>query len=483
MIKINNIIVALLGICLGAMLIFLSVTKLVWLAYFFIALFMLFLYILLPKKQGILIAAFFVTIPFNMVKHFGDAILFAQGKFMVWQGGVKSLQYISVNEMVLLMLIIPGIVKLVLNKNAVGLKKEDWFFVIYTLIAILSVCFNPTAWEFGAKNIRVAAVLLLIYLYFARNFDFREHWRFFLYAVLGVLLVESAVGTAQYFGIYSGIFKVFGANIAEVGFMTVDIKRIFGTFSHPNTFSSFLVLILPLVLAGLFIEKNKFKLLFFIASLAGIGVLFLTYSRGAWIAFIIQLLTLLIFGRNILPRWVYNKFLWLLAAMVGLVACVVFYEQLAFRFFSRESTVAAFSRFNQMKVAFYYIIHYPVLGVGFGNYATELTNVDRLVNVSSHGLVVHNIFLKVWAETGILGLFFYLSLYFVAAKKLIAVIKSKCGTRALLALAVLAAIVGHAIHNLVDVAEIQYNISATLFLLFGIALALSRKNIPASKEC
>jgi O-antigen ligase len=112
----------------------------------------------------------------------------------------------------------------------------------------------------------------------------------------------------------------------------------------------------------------------------------------------------------------------------------------------------------------------PLFGIGLGNYLAELPLVDRLLNINTYGFIVHNLYLKNLAELGAAGFIAYLGMFFVAIRGLARKIKIN-NKESIFYLAVVAALAGNMLHNMVDIAGDQANISSMTYLFFGVALS------------
>lgn len=466
--SIMEILLTIVGSCVCAFaLMIVAEQKVLWIFYGLVAACLIIIFLFASNKFELLKTLFYITIPFNIVKHIGGISL---TKLAVKPTGLKSLIYFSVNEIMLLFLVAALLFKQVNTRQILNIEKQDLIFIGYFVILLLSFTFNFENWMYGINEIRRYFVLLAVFYVISRIFSHDKDNNYFLFTILATLIIEFIVGIGQFWGKYYEIFSIFGARTESVGFYTSKINRIYGTFSHPNTFSSYLILVVPIALSGIFIDNKKLRLGAIVASLCGTILIFLSYSRGAWLAFLVQLVLFAFMGRNILPSWVYNKRLWLAIALLLVIVIGTNFEAISFRLASRESADAAYTRISQAKVAIYYLKNNPIWGIGSGNYIAELPFVDRLLNVRSYGLVVHNIYLKQLAELGIIGLSFYLLMYITSLNRIRSSLigGDKCS---IMLLGVFAALCGHLIHNMFDIAEVQDNISTMLFLLFGIVMA------------
>lgn len=235
----------------------------------------------------------------------------------------------------------------------------------------------------------------------------------------------SSTTIAQYVGHGSlnGIFYFFGERsfssatpgIANAAINGTLVLRPYATFSHPNVLAGFLVVSMSLLLLFSDFKKQKLQKLFFTAVLlVGTVALFATLSRIAIFAWGI-IFIIWIFQKNHLPA-VLQKFLFSQARVILffilLVCGIVLVSNTFFPVFSRFSTLSLTDEsFVQREVlnssAWHMFASHPVFGVGLNNFLVNLPNFITPKTVF-YLQPVHNIFLLVLSETGIVGFFFFI---------------------------------------------------------------------------
>ncbi len=207
--------------------------------------------------------------------------------------------------------------------------------------------------------------------------------------------------------------------------MSIDgfTNRIYGTFAHPNNLATFTLLLFMVWFQKIMVEKNKFW-----RENPGLGkligaflavIIFLTYTRIAWIGFALFLLT---------AGWVYYR-----RFTIGLITGValfylIFYPVNAFlvenaninlqsidiiaRLTTRNREADSISWradvFN--KVLPLYRAR-PILGYGYGSFAQVWDDSKGVENLWDNTSEAHNDYLKVGFEGGAVGLVLYLSIF------------------------------------------------------------------------
>ena len=231
-------------------------------------------------------------------------------------------------------------------------------------------------------------------------------------------------------GSIGGIFYFFGErafNAATPGIANASVNgqlflRPYATFSHPNVLAGFFVLSILLLL--LFSFRNKKLMLTKIVGIVlGTFALLLTLSRTAifiWITYLV-----LLFG-----LWMYKKYKkrklnpYLLVAIILACLIVVIFiilqnNYILQRFLttqlSDESVVQRQLLVSQSLNMFW---QNPLLGVGINNFYNNINLFKDNVFLIQP---VHNIFLLILSETGIIGLCAFLALllktFIVVVKK------------------------------------------------------------------
>jgi len=159
-----------------------------------------------------------------------------------------------------------------------------------------------------------------------------------------------------------------------------------GTFPHPNILAGFLVVSLTLILhqllQGLSLKTFKdrpYWITFYLCSFAsGLAALFLTFSLSAWLAFLMR-----------------NK--WTLAAAVA--ALIIFGQRLSFM--APESSFSRRSQLTQMALTMFK--DRPLTGVGLNNFTVVMDQYGYIPATTRFLQPVHNIYLLLLSETGLVG--------------------------------------------------------------------------------
>lgn len=358
------------------------------------------------------------------------------------------------------------------------------FFAAASLSAFTAV--SMSAWL--NEWLKWAQILLLIALVLdlgARVRDGRA-WLVFGLTVAGV--ANAVIGIYEYFG-GSGALHLL---------VNGDNFRAFGTFGQPNPFGGFMGLIAPLALMAALgyalrawqrwrhqrtlrlteIVSSGFYGAAFALMVAGV---FMSYSRGAWLAFAAALGVMLI----ALPRKT-----WYGLVLIGVGAALVIALWSSGRLpvsiverissFTQETfgvsdvrgvtitpaNYAVVERLAHWQAAINMATANPWLGVGFGNYEAAYP-AHSLMNWELALGHAHNYYLNVFAETGMIGLLTYIILWVVIAILTWRARRHPDAAARLTAVGLLGTWVYLAIHSLTD--NLWVN---NVFIHMGVALGL-----------
>lgn len=250
--------------------------------------------------------------------------------------------------------------------------------------------------------------LLFFYIYSNRRFIFNR--RIFYNILSLAVLYSSAIALAQFIFQKSleGIFwwlgeRTFNAStpgIATVFINNQEILRPYGTFSHPNSLAGFLLVSLLLILPFDTLLKKT-------ALAAGMLIILLSFSRGAWAAILV--LSLIFFVcKKLRPSYLIGG----IFSLFALLTVIPLWFASNLLFFGDDIV----RRVELARAGFNMILHSPFFGVGLNNFVPVLPKFAASPAVSWWLQPVHNIFLLLISEIGIIGfgLLFYLTARLIA---------------------------------------------------------------------
>ncbi len=267
------------------------------------------------------------------------------------------------------------------------------------------------------------------------------------------------------------------------------------SFVTASDFAGWLIVIIP-VLLGILTENIfsnvKSKILLSIIIIVFSLYLAMTYSRGAWIGFLIAILFMLTYFvrkftliNKVLFLVIGVYLLMLLSLLPRFLSAQARYEILTKFKFSQNINLRVKSipqiskgsnldRIRLWKEALRIIKAYPVTGCGLNNYSIVAKNYKSF---EGGGIYPHNSFLQKAAETGIFGLFAFLFVLFSFFKIGIAHLNKN---KNYLVLGLLAGILAFLVQSFFDTNLYALQLVVLFWYMLGLTIAvikLERKEI------
>ena len=208
--------------------------------------------------------------------------------------------------------------------------------------------------------------------------------------------------------------QVSGVKEELLGATGASVSRISGTLTHPNELGSYLILLLPMAMLFGVAKPVGFRLrlLAWLALIAGMGMLALTFSRGSWVGAAVGLPLALILAAAYrqIPA---GQVVFLLAAGLLTGTVVLLSPPVLNRLLESDPLNVTF-RFQIAQVALNMWQSQPFTGVGLNSFVEHARafDVDHIAILSSGGtaagtsppsLPVHNVYLMWLAEIGVIG--------------------------------------------------------------------------------
>ena len=397
---------------------------------------------MLFRLEKILFYLFIFIIPFQI------------REFIFWSGNEWNSVFLYLGDVLFGLVLVLWFLR-IKQKKSKFLKKSDFLILVFLLIAIISL--------FTASNSEIAIfrfikllefVLLFFYvknaipIYKSHPNDTNKIYKILIAS--GVF--QSVLAIVQFINqkslglkfIEAGVFDPNMSGVANFIYNGERIMRAYGSFSHPNVLAAFLLLAIFCFYALhlRFQSTNRIRMIQIILFFLLIFGLFLTFSRTALLVFLfISLAFFLIKFFQIRPllhteqRILLGKKLIKLSSLF-LISCIlclaILWPFLKARFFSLSLEEQAIDlRFFYNKMAFAMIKEKPLFGVGIGGFVWHSQNYEVFLQAASKvagseespltvkGSVddkipdwlfqpVHNIYLLIGVEMGIIGLVVFL---------------------------------------------------------------------------
>jgi len=275
--------------------------------------------------------------------------------------------------------------------------------LVFLLMAVLSVAVNGAKADSFLTIVRYASYLLLALVVSVGAQDAR-----FRRLLLWVIALSGAATVVLAYSQFLNPPPL----IPGEAYLGEDIKtRVAGTFYNSNFYAEYLVLLAGVVIALFLTEKGRGRIIAGALGIAGAVALFLTYTRGSWIALLAGLIVLILLTDI--------RYLALLAA-AGAAAVVAVPGVLTRLSASTANEKTASFRLGLWKVAGETIKRHPILGVGIGDFLVgyrEVVTTRPDLYVGYLGFGAHNAYFALAAEIGVLGGLAFLVLTVVYATK------------------------------------------------------------------
>src|SRR3990172_2645235 len=345
-----------------------------------------------------------------------------------------------------------------------GIDVAAILLILWTTLSI----YNSSQIPLSVFEVLRMAKLYLLARVIAGNVNTKRDTRDVLIAILIGLTIQGVIGVLQY-----ATGTDLGLGLYTVG----NLRRVSGTVGWPNTYGAYAAAVLSFGLAfWIFGAHSKLQLPIKLASILGVTALVLSFSRGAWISLVAGV------GFSLVLAWrtarlrnrVLIRAVWILLTAATLA--LPFRGTLVLRISELESDAGVLTdRMKLNQVAINMIGSHPVLGIGINTFVNEMGRYDPTGVTAYFPQPVHNIYLLIAAETGIVGLALFLLLILLAFRAGFQATLSEdlfvsgCAAGALSGLVVLM------VNNIADAHLRTDVLSGVFWLLIGILVALRGK--------
>lgn len=333
--------------------------------------------------------------------------------------------------------------------------------IIYITIAVFIILIFTSQVKYDSifETYRIVApiFLFLMVINIIRN---ENEWKKFIYAFIA-------------FGVFIGILSYIQFYVGP-GFGTMALYSIWG---YQNTFAAFLVLMIFLSF-GIYIEteNRNAKMLLSTIPMFFIFLLFLTVSRGGYIAFFVAIIAFIIVARKkklktiliqTIPIILGSALLIIMGSPKEIIMANLGKGSVLVNFIEGGKDFALGMRIYMAVTAFKIFLTKPIFGYGLGTfrYTYALYNKEDVFRIDPHSL-----FFKFLSETGVIGtLAFFLLLGYLFVKSFVRIEKQETN---LIYKGLFSGLLGMVFHMCIDV-DIYPIMFVVLF--FGLALLVPQE--------
>ena len=319
--------------------------------------------------------------------------------------------HFNINAALSVLLLIWSVYFLIQHRDYFIRLPYRWAWIIFIIWCGSSAVYSYDLASTITETIKAANLFSLFavaYILYLR--DGHRFTRWFKIALIGGAVPVFAIAIWQFF--------------TQSG-MSIDgyTNRIYGTFAHPNILATYALLLFMFWFNEALIKKTKFwqeeKWLSYLTAGFLIAMIFLTYTRIAWIGLAVFL---------VCAGWVYYR----RAVLYIVIGIALFYAlfypvnsflisnadinlqniSLISRLTSRNQEADSISWradiFNKVLPLFY---RHPFIGYGYGSFAKVWDDNKGVENIWDNTSEAHNDYLKVGFEGGVIGLTLFMIIF------------------------------------------------------------------------
>lgn len=369
------------------------------------------------------------------------------------------------------------------RNDFIRLEKFDLLVFGFILVSALSLS-NAADLSLGFIGLTRFVKVGLLYFYLANNLRTAREFKFVILALMIGVLLHSLISVGQYFlGRPLGLhFLGESLEFGSIDLGSGSLGRPGGLMQSANTSAFFLACTLPFTLAPLFWLPSKGIKTFCLLTFAtGFFTLVVTYSRGGWLGFFFAICCFIFLAiRKNLFSIKKNLLNLVLLGLICMMAGLVLSPKVLQRLTDTPAT-PLYTRAFLNRLAVEQITAHPVIGMGYNNFSENSAGMIRHIS-DSHNILhlvaenpmVHNIFLLVTAETGILGLMVFLAVIYILFRKSLGLIKLQSPFFAGLGIAIFAFLVGFMVTEMFDFSFMLDQGFYLFWILSGFTIALCR---------
>ncbi len=265
-------------------------------------------------------------------------------------------------------------------------------------------------------------------------------------------VVAGATAAVGLIGSYATWQYVRGES-SGIGFVTSSgelVDRVTAGLGHPNQLAGFLVILVPLALAGARLASRGRLAYLASVAVALVGI-YASFSRGA-------LVGLAVIPFTMLPR----RWAMVVLPFLAVVAALAMPGLVRERFETTTNQGSEFAgRLDIWSTAGSVWIQRPLLGVGLGGFPAAYAEVrvpgkeflsKTVFEPPPHA---HNLFLQLLAEQGVIGLGTFLAVMTTAGARCLRLLSASSPQSRVLARSILASLAAFLIHNMFDVTLLE----------------------------
>lgn len=326
--------------------------------------------------------------------------------------------------------------------------------VIYSGVCLLSIIPAVSKSSVIGELFRFWTYLFLFFVVVSYVDNEKDAMRIMALLMASVFM-SGTIGLYQYF---TGAKKFADNSMGGEG-------RVYSTFVNPNYWGAFInLMIFPALILA--VKKVKHYWFYYVFSALLLVNLIMTYTRGSWIGFGVGLVILIAAysWKLIIPVIAVSPIGLLIPSVRGRI----------FSIFNPNSWTLV-ERIRLWKTGLLMFRDHPILGVGNGNYLLRYNEYIKKypeLNIGRNKFSVHNSYIKVLSETGILGFIPYLLVHVFFIGELLSIYKNpKNSITKFLAIAYICSIASYLVQNISNNMFFIPQVNAFYWIIGGLIIA------------
>ncbi len=417
--------------------------------------------------RRVLLVSLVVAIPLNLAfDPLGQVAYHAAGA----PAGVVLYPY----DFPLIVLIVLGLLDILAKRKPIQFSSVDVAAVLLIVWSGLSI-YNSSYIRLSLFELLRMTKLYLLSRVVASNVKRERDIQDVVIAVIIGLIVQGVICLLQY---------TVGTDLGLGLFTVGDLRRVSGTIGWPNTLGAYAATVLSVTLAlWIYGTRGRLRIPIGAACLGGLFSLILSFSRGAWISLLAGVALTLFWGwrsARIGAKSLRNlSAITLSAIVVGALFATSITTRLVEVHLGMDVIV---DRLRLNRVAMNMITAHPFLGVGINTFVETMKQYDTTGVTYYFPQPVHNVFLLIVAETGLVALGLFLLLILIALRAALQAAKSDDRFLSASAIGISSGFIVLVVNNLAD-CHLRTDVLYALFwLLIGLAVAVKRMSLAGYDE-
>lgn len=252
-------------------------------------------------------------------------------------------------------------------------------------------------------------ICVVVFMLFARNLHRESGLMALGVSIITIVALQSAAAVVQ---ASTGV-TVSGLDLqqSELNVVSVSSYRLVGTLGHPGTLAQFMTILFPMMVFSA--TRKNAGLIGLLALIAMPIIVIFTQSRTGIVVMVATIWVMIVVRSKSIKK-IRLKLLFIAGSLLTMFAVVdVLWDTLVARFI-QDPGESAETRELIAQTALNMIYARPVAGIGLNNFTEVMRSFDTSGITLTFPYPVHNIYLLIAAETGLVGLisFLLLNAYF-----------------------------------------------------------------------